>query len=152
LADRLTPGGYFRANDSTRPFWHAADAGLPIVALVRYLDQETDASFRTPALATIKRALDYELSVTHAVDNPYGYARQTFLYQGAVKEGFFIPQDNETGWWWQGENARLASLAAAAILGGRLVYPADGGWGVQASLATFAAQQIAWILGANPYD
>jgi MYXO-CTERM domain-containing protein len=152
LAGRMTPAGYFRADDATRPFWHAADAGLPIVALVRYLDQETDATSRATALATIKKALDYELTVTGAVGNPYGYARQSFTYQGAVKDGFFIPQDNETGWWWQGENARLASLAAAAILGGRLVYPANGGWGVDDRLARFASQQIAWILGSNPYD
>jgi hypothetical protein len=152
LAGRMTPAGYFRADDSMRPFWHAADAGLPIVALVRYLDKETDASSRATALDTIKKALDYELAVTDKVPNPYGYARQSFLYQGAVKDGFFIPQENETGWWWQGENARLASLAAAAILGGRLVYPAQGGWGVKDSVAAFASQQLAWILGSNPYD
>jgi hypothetical protein len=135
-----------------RPFWHAADAGLPIVALVRYLDKETDPARRTTALDTIKKALDYELKVTANVPNPYGYARQSFIYQGAVKDGFFVPQDNETGWWWQGENARLASLAAAAILGGRLVYPAQNGWGVKDSLAAFASQQLSWILGYNPYD
>lgn len=151
LAGRMTPAGYFRANDTNRPFWHAADAGLPIVSLVRYLDKETDAASRTTALSTIKKALDYELSVTHNVANPFGYARQSFLYQGAVKDGFFIPQDNETGWWWQGENARLGSLAAAAILGGRLVYPAANGWGVKDSLADFASQQLAWILGRNPF-
>ena len=48
-----------------------------------------------------------------------------------------------TGWWWQGENARLASLAAAAILGGRLVYPANNGWGTDERLASFASRQIA---------
>jgi glycosyl hydrolase family 9/cellulase-like Ig domain-containing protein len=152
LAARMTPVGYFRADDAKRPFWHAADAGLPIVALVRYLDEESDAPFRGTALDTIKKALDYEIAVTNAVGNPYGYARQTFVYQGAVKDGFFIPQENETGWWWQGENARLASLAAAAILGGRLVYPANNGWGVDERLASLASRQVAWILGANPYD
>jgi hypothetical protein len=152
LADRMTPRGYFRANDTNRPFWHAADAGLPIVALVRYLDKETDSSSRTIALGTIRKALDYELNVTRKVGNPFGYARQNFLYNGAVKEGFFIPQTNESGWWWQGENARLGSLAAAAILGGRLVYPADGGWGVRNELAEFAADQIGWILGRNPFS
>ncbi|HEX8029214.1 MAG TPA: glycoside hydrolase family 9 protein [Vicinamibacterales bacterium] len=151
LAGRMTPEGYFRANDTNRPFWHAADAGLPIVALVRYLDKETDAASRATALGTIRKALEYELSVTHKVGNPFGYARQNFLYNGAVKEGFFIPQTNETGWWWQGENARLGSLAAAAILGGRLVYPADNGWGVKNELAEFATEQIAWILGRNPF-
>lgn len=152
LAGRMTPEGYFRADDANRPFWHAADAGLPVVALVRYLDKETDSASRTIALGTIRRALDYELSVTRKVSNPFGYARQSFLYDGAVKEGFFIPQTNETGWWWQGENARLASLAAAAILGGRLVYPANDGWGVKNELAAFASEQIAWILGRNPFS
>lgn len=152
LSGRMTPEGYFRANDTDRPFWHAADAGLPIVALVRYLDKETDAASRTIALGTIKKALDYQMNVTRRVGNPFGYARQNFLYNGAVKEGFFIPQTNETGWWWQGENARLGSLAAAAILGGRLVYPADNGWGIKNELAEFAADQMAWILGRNPFS
>jgi hypothetical protein len=152
LAGRMTAEGYFRANDTDRPFWHAADAGLPIVALVRYLDRETDAASRTIALGTIRKALDYELRVTRRVANPFGYARQSFLYDGRVREGFFIPQSNESGWWWQGENARLGSLAAAAILGGRLVYPADNGWGVKGELASFAADQIAWILGRNPFS
>ncbi len=51
-----------------------------------------------------------------------------------------------------GENARLASLAAAAIVGGRLVYPGAGAFGVKTELANFASDQIAWILGENPYD
>jgi hypothetical protein len=152
LAARVTPAGYFRADDGDRPFWHAADAGLPVVALVRYLDKERDASARATALAAIKKNLDYQLQVTSRVSNPFGYARQSFTYQGAVKEGFFIPQANETGWWWQGENARLASLATAVILGGRLVYPAAGGWGVKEALARFAAQQLAWIVGCNPFS
>src|SRR6185369_10697866 len=96
--------------------------------------------------------LDYQLRVTQAVGNPFGYARQTFLYRGAVKEGFFIPHENETNWWWQGENARLASLATAALIGGRLVFRADQPWGVEAPVASFASQQISWILGGNPYS
>src|SRR5207237_2008678 len=100
LAGRMTPAGYFRADDTNRPFWHAADAGLPIVALVRYLDKETDATSRTTALGTIKKALDYELKVTRRVGNPFGYARQSFLYDGTVKEGFFIPHINESGSGW----------------------------------------------------
>ena len=152
LNARMTPAGYFRANDANRPFWHAADAGLPVVALARYLDMEQAPELRTAVLATIKRSLDYELRVTTNVVNPFGYARQTFLFRGMVQDGFFIPHENETGWWWQGENARLASLATAAIVGGRLVYPGTGAFGIQPELATFAADQIRWILGGNPYD
>ncbi|HEV2693010.1 MAG TPA: glycoside hydrolase family 9 protein [Verrucomicrobiae bacterium] len=152
LNGRLTPAGYFRANDANRPFWHAADAGLPVIALARYLDAEKDAATRTAALTTIRSFLDYQLRVTTNVANPFGYARQTFLFRGDVKDGFFIPHENETGWWWQGENARLASLATAAIVGGRLVYPGVGPFGIKPELATFASNQIDWILGANPYD
>ena len=152
LAGRMTPEGYFIANDSNRPFWHASDAGLPVIALARYLDKETDPQLRATALAMIKQALDYNLRVTGDVSNPFGYARQTFLFRGQVKNGFFIPHENESGWWWQGENARLASLATAAIVGGRLVYPGTGAFGVKPNLADFASDQIAWILGENPYD
>jgi hypothetical protein len=154
LTKRMTPQGYFLANDAKRPFWHGADAGMPVIALARYSTIEQDVSKRALALSTIKSALDYNLRVTNEVNNPFGYARQSFLYKGKVTNGFFIPQDNETGWWWQGENARLASLATAAIVGGRLVYPSQlkNSWGVKPELATYASDQLSWILGGNPYD
>jgi hypothetical protein len=152
LAGRMTPGGYFVANDSNRPFWHASDAGLPVIALARYLDKEDDPPNREAALGTIRKALDYYVRVTRNVSNPFGFARQTFLFRGQVRDGFFIPHENESGWWWQGENARLASLATAAIVGGRLVYPGPGAFGIKPDLAKFAGDQITWILGGNPYD
>jgi predicted alpha-1,2-mannosidase len=147
LNARMSPAGYFISDDGRRPFWHASDAGLPIVALTRYLDKESDAAYRNPALNTINRALTYNLRVTGEVDNPFGYARQSFLYKNEAKDGFFIPHDNETGWWWQGENARLASLATAALLGRRLPSAPN-----KDSLTAFAARQYSWILGCNPYD
>jgi hypothetical protein len=152
LIRRVSDAGYFIADDGDRPFWHAADAGLPIIALVRYLDKESDSQMRTATLAAIKKALDYQLTVTAAVDNPFGYPRQAFKLNGNIKEGFFIPHENESGWWWQGENARLSSLATAAILGGRLVYPGEGPYGVSPELTRFVSNQMSWILGGNPYD
>ncbi|MDB5015446.1 MAG: hypothetical protein JWQ84_278 [Mucilaginibacter sp.] len=152
LSKRMTTEGYFIANDSNRPYWHASDAGLPVVALSRYLTKEKDAALRAEALQIIKKALDYNLAVTNKVSNPFGYARQSFLYKGEVKDGFFIPHDNETGWWWQGEDARLASLATAALVGGKLVYPHNGNWGVSEPLAAFASNQTSWVLGCNPYS
>ena len=152
LAGRMSTTGYFISNDADRPFWHAADAGLPVIALARYLDKENDVKLRSAALNTIKQFIDYQLRVTGDVSNPFGYARQSFKFRGNIKEGFFIPHENESGWWWQGENARLASLATVAIVGGRLVYPGDGAFGIKPELATFAVNQINWILGGNPYD
>lgn len=166
LAARLTPAGYFRADDDRRPFWHAADAGLPIVALARYLDKEQDPVRRSQTLAVIRKALQYNLRVTGEVENPFGYARQTFLYKDDVKDGFFIPHDNETGWWWQGENARLGSLATAALTGSQLfrspdqepasstsgTQPSPARSGFTDSLSIYAARQLSWILGCNPYS
>lgn len=152
LNKRLSPEGYFIANDSNRPFWHAADAGLPIMALARFLDKETDRTFRNIALATIKTAIDYNLKVTREVVNPFGYARQSFLIRGKVQDGFFIPHENESGWWWQGEDARLGSLAAAMIVGGRLIYPDKAPFGVKPELAVYAENLVSWILGCNPYN
>jgi hypothetical protein len=162
LNARMSPAGYFISDDGRRPFWHASDAGLPIVALIRYLDKESDAAYRSPALSTINRALAYNLRVTNEIDNPFGYARQSFLYKNEIKDGFFIPHDNETGWWWQGENARLGSLATAALLGRRLLQPPGSATvpsstasipgAAPDSLTVFAARQYSWILGCNPYN
>lgn len=152
LNKRISPAGYFYANDAGRPYWHASDAGLPIVALSRYLDIEKDAAHRNAVLKTIKQALNYNLKVTNNVNNPFGYARQSFMFKGKVKDGFFIPHENETGWWWQGENARLGSLATAALVGGKLIYPAKGAWGIKSTFSSYAAQQMDWIMGGNPYN
>ncbi|AWK06795.1 glycosyl transferase [Flavobacterium crocinum] len=147
LEARMTDQGWFRSNDKNRPFWHAADAGLPVVALTRYLKKERDAIEKTKAINVIKKALDYNLTVTQNVSNPFGYARQSFLFNNTIKDGFFIPHENETGWWWQGENARLASLAAAATLGGKI-----SAYHNKKSLDLYASQQLSWILGCNPYS
>jgi hypothetical protein len=151
IEKRMSPAGYFMANDEGRPFWHASDAGLPVIALCRYLDKENNTDDRNAALSVIKKALDYNLHVTDEVTNPFGYARQTFKLGNKIQDGFFIPHENETGWWWQGENARLGSLATAALVGGRLVYPEKSGWGVKRDLAVYASNQISWIMGCNPY-
>jgi hypothetical protein len=146
LIGRLGDDGCFIADGASRPFWHASDAGLPAVALVRYLQVESDASRKLKVSAALRKHLDYQLQVTNAVTNPFGYARQT---TGPGRTGFFIPHDNETGYWWQGENARLASLASAALMGADVLNVSGTPY---VDLLRFAGWQIDWILGANPYD
>jgi len=152
LVARQTPRGSFWSDDAkTRPFWHASDAGLPLVALVRYLEQDSAAS---PAIReAIGAHLRYLLEVSSGVPNPFGLARQTWSSTGGTKDAFFMPHTNETGYWWQGENARLASLSAAAWYAGRVsLGNATLPLGVPDSLSRFAQAQIDWILGANPKD
>lgn len=152
LVRRQAPAGYFIANDGNRPFWHAADAGLPVVALCRYLAKETDLAYRDAALKTIRHWLDYQQQVTYEVANPYGYARQTFAVQQQIKHGFFIPHENESGWWWQGENARLGSIATALVKGAQLVYNKPADKKKKEALTALATRQLDWILGSNPYS
>ncbi len=141
---------WFKADDEgKRPFFHAAEAGLPVIALCRYLEVETDVAKKDAIINVIQKSVQFELDITNAINNPYGYARQ---YVKAVdaetpKAAFFIPHKNETGYWWQGENARLGSLATAVQKA--LPYLSEA----QKDMAkVFANNQINWVLGLNPYD
>lgn len=140
---------YWRADDGTRPFFHPADAGLPVVALVEYAGI-TDAQRQAKVRDTVKRSMQAELAVTADTNNPFGYARQLVRYgDGRVRTAFFFPHDTEAAPWWQGENARIASLAAAARLAAPL-YAGDDAFRRQ--LQAYAWNQLHWILGRNPYD
>ena len=146
LMARLSATGYFIADGATRPFWHASDAGLPVVALARYTQIESDETKKSAAKQAIRTHLTYLVQVTRAVTNPYGYARQ---HTSASATGFFISHTNETGYWWQGENARLASLAAAALIGAEVLASTGTEY---LDLLRYAGYQLDWILGNNPYD
>ena len=146
LVGRLSAEGYFIADGASRPFWHASDAGLPTVALARYLQVEIDGLRKSTIKQAVQKHLNYLLQVTSAVINPFGYARQ---HTSASTTGFFIPHDNESGYWWQGENARLGSLAAAALFGADVISASGTQY---LDLLRFAGNQIDWILGNNPYD
>lgn len=140
---------YWHADDGTRPFFHPSDAGLPVISLIEY-SQIASSDKRKQALETVKRSLQSELAVTAEVNNPFGYARQLIrMGDGKVRTAFFFPHDSEAAPWWQGENARLASLAAAA----RLAAPCFGDDpAFQQQLESYAWNQLHWILGRNPFD
>lgn len=147
LVSRLSADGYFFSDDAgTRPFWHASDAGLPLVALVRYLELEPDSSVAGRISVAAKKHLAWLVSVTDKDSNPFGYAKQVYRTGDTLRTGFFIPHDNEAGYWWQGENARIASLAAAAVYASRAL-----GYSDSLSAFGYAADQLDWILGKNPF-
>jgi hypothetical protein len=159
LRQRLTAEGWLRSDQDSRPYYHAVEAGFPVLSLVHYIGIEPDQQLVQQARDTIRVTLDHQLALDDEVANPFNYARQHFrLYRNGKRDerlqaGFFIPHANETGYWWQGESARLASLATAAILGGRaLANSASGPFGVNARLAEFAQNQLDWTLGRNPFD
>jgi len=140
---------YWRADDASRPYFHPSDAGLPIISLLLYRDiASPDAQNRVREV--VERSLRFELQVTAEVNNPFGYARQLVrMGDGAFRTAFFFPHDTEAAPWWQGEDARLASLAAAARLGAPL-FSSDPKF--QSQLENYAWNQLHWILGRNPFD
>ena len=111
----------------------------------------------------MRRSLGFELAITGEVVNPFGYSRQLVQSKDGPstrRSAFFFPHDTETAPWWQGENARLGSMAAAALLAARFFKEQDGGTPEEArARRTFAERvaglgtaQLDWILGLNPYD
>jgi hypothetical protein len=140
---------YWRADDGSRPYFHPSDAGLPIISLLEYAQIAAPAA-QKQARDTVKRSLRFELAVTAEVNNPFGYARQLVrMGNGKIRTAFFFPHDTEAAPWWQGENARLASLAAAARMAAPL-FGSDSEF--QSQLEDYAWNQLHWILGRNPFD
>jgi Glycosyl hydrolase family 9/Cellulase N-terminal ig-like domain len=152
MARQISAGGYsnyWRADDGQRPFFHASDAGLPVVSLLYYAEI-ADAATRKQVLETVKKSLEFELAITTEVNNPFGYSREYVQDKtGARRTSFFFPHNSDAAPWWQGENARLASVAAAARLAAR-VFPDDAEF--RGKLELFATSQLNWILGLNPFD
>ena len=153
LVARLTTTGnwhdYWRADDGTRPFFHPSDAGLPVISLLNYYTVATPEEQKN-IRGAVQRSLQFELAVTNGVNNPFGYARQLVrMGDGQVRTAFFFPHDTEAAPWWQGEDARLASLAAAA----RMAMPLfSDERKFQSELSDYAWNQLHWILGRNPFD
>jgi hypothetical protein len=153
LMARLVSDGkyrdYWRANDQLRPYFHPSDAGLPVISLLEYA-KIADPAAQKQVRDAVERSLKFELAVTSEVNNPFGYARQMVrMGDGSTRAAFFFPHDTEAAPWWQGENARLASLAAAARMAAPL-FTDDPAF--QGQLETYAWNQLHWILGRNPFD
>lgn len=162
LISRFSEHGYFISDHDNRPYFHAVEAGLPLISLVHYCQVETSVQRIEAVSDVLASAWRHQFKLDSEVTNPFDYPRQQFrtfdaansVYTSEVLNGFFIPHENETGYWWQGENARLASLAAAALLS-RSLFQQSGDERLRKlvpSLEAFAQDQIDWILGKNPYD
>ncbi|MCP4320874.1 MAG: chitobiase [Alteromonadales bacterium] len=141
---------FWSANsDGSRPYAHAAEAGLPVIALTEYLNIETELSFKETILVTVENALRFELAISSEVFNPFNYPRQYVKgLNEAKRSAFFFAHDNESGYWWQGENARLGSLAAMVNLVSPLVKDKQ----LSDDLQVFSQSCLNWVVGLNPYD
>ncbi|EGR1217149.1 TPA: glycoside hydrolase family 9 protein [Vibrio parahaemolyticus] len=141
---------FWSANqDGSRPYFHAAEAGLPGIALCEYLAIEDDAVQTESVKCIVNRACEFEIKISNKVTNPFGYPRQYVKgVNESKRDAFFVAHNNESGYWWQGENARLGSLATMAYL----AQPHIASQEIQQQLSVFAQDALNWIVGLNPYD
>jgi hypothetical protein len=122
---------------------------MPVLSLVNYLSI-AEGKTKLEVLQTIRKSLEFELKVTEEINNPFGYARQLVQNKNGVKRTtFFFPHDTEAAPWWQGENARLGSMATAARLAAQFFKDDKDFYD---KLQRYSWNQINWILGLNPYD
>ncbi|MCF9122531.1 glycoside hydrolase family 9 protein [Vibrio parahaemolyticus] len=141
---------FWSANqDGSRPYFHAAEAGLPVIALCEYLAIEDDSVQTESVKRIVNRACEFEIKISNKVTNPFGYPRQYVRgVNESKRDAFFVAHNNESGYWWQGENARLGSLATMAYL----AQPHIASQEIQQQLSVFAQDALNWIVGLNPYD
>ncbi|EGR1121334.1 TPA: glycoside hydrolase family 9 protein [Vibrio parahaemolyticus] len=141
---------FWSANqDGSRPYFHAAEAGLPGIALCEYLAIEDDSVQTESVKCIVNRACEFEIKISNKVTNPFGYPRQYVKgLNESKRDAFFVAHNNESGYWWQGENARLGSLATMAYL----AQPHIASQEIQQQLSVFAQDALNWIVGLNPYD
>jgi Glycosyl hydrolase family 9 len=151
MARQISAGGYrnyWQAGDGEPPFFHASDAGLPVVSLLYYAEI-SDAATRKQVLDTVKASLEFEITITAEVNNPFGYSREYVQDKTGVRRTSFFFPHSDAAPWRQGENARLASVATAARLAER-VFSDDAEF--RGELGALATNQLNWILGLNPFD
>lgn len=131
-------------------YFHPSDEGLPLLALTKYCELEKEKSCRQRALHILNGAFTHLLAISN---KPFGYAAFTWKKAQKEENRYFFPHDTAAAPWWQGENARIASLAAAAL---RYVeYDRQEGCaeaGLRDKLEKFAQHQLDWIMGCNPFD
>src|SRR5207248_11113130 len=129
----------WRADEGPRPLFAASDAGLAAVSLIYYA-RIADLGVKREVLNAVRKSLESQLTLDNEVANPFDYARQLVQDKAGNRHtSFFFPHNSDAAPWWQGENARLASLAAAARLASR-EFPKDPGF--QKKRQAFACDRI----------
>lgn len=146
----------FRADEAGDWSWfHASDEALPLIALMRAQEVGAVEGLLSAEVArVISAAIRAEIKRSESVANPFLHPRHLVRMPGREdSEQFFYPHENPSGYWWQGENARLASWAAAfrRHLASMNAVEKES-VASYLHLNAFADAQVSWILGLNPFD
>ena len=80
--------------------------------MMKYGSLEPEEMRRKEAMDLVAQAFVHVLSIS---GKPFGYAAFTQKMGETENRRYFFPHDTKAAPWWLGENARIASLAAAAL-------------------------------------
>ncbi|MFC1476603.1 glycoside hydrolase family 9 protein [Fibrobacterota bacterium] len=83
LISRMSSEGWFRSDEKgRRPFYHAAEEGLPLLALVNYM--EIDNTNNDDIIPLLQRSMDWYLSISREGVNPFNYVKEYYaIYTGS---------------------------------------------------------------------
>ena len=126
-------------------YFHPSDEGFPLISMMKYGSLEPEEMRRKEAMDLVAQAFVHVLSIS---GKPFGYAAFTQKMGETETRRYFFPHDTKAAPWWQGENARIASLAAASL---RFSWQKEAGE-MSGALRKFAGHQLDWIMGCNPFD
>ena len=130
------------------PYHHASDEGMPVLGLIEYALVEPVSDKAETAISVAEKVMRRKLDLTHGESNPFNYPIIECLENGKIITRFFFPHHTAVAPWWQGENARLASIASAS----RKLAKVTSDKELSAQLYILADDCIDWIFGQNPYD
>ena len=137
------------------PYVQATEEGLPIVTLLLYAEAEQNTEAAARAEAQALKLMRHAIAITDSINNPFGYPalewkplEEMDQRGGNLRVQFFFPHDTTAAPWWQGDNARIASIAAAARLSAMHIKDEV----FAARCRKLAEDVIDWILGCNPFD
>lgn len=143
----MKEGCWFLA-DEEHLYFHPSDEGVPLLALLKYSQIEPDKETEKHVLSVVKSAMIHLLSISKSA---FGYASFTWKKDAKEKKEenrFFFPHDTKAAPWWQGENARICSLAAIAFYYANISDEKD----MVDECLIFGQRQLDWIMGCNPFD
>ncbi|MCX7656225.1 MAG: glycoside hydrolase family 9 protein [Treponemataceae bacterium] len=156
-------GFFYVDRQRKRSYFHGVEEGLLYISILRFLQiMKGDPSFHEDDViqnkvlvidAFIQTALRSRIELTEKTRNPFLYPPhyiKTTPYRERIL--FFMPHINESGYWWQGENARLASLSAAYLMAFSSFCCREKNVLPLSLLKNHAEAHLYWIFGCNPFD
>lgn len=144
----ILPGMRRLEFSSDLPYFSASDEGLPLIAMLQYSQIEIDKERAESAKSVAFDIMRWKIHLNKGICNPFDYPVFEDYSEGKFNVKFFFPHKTTAAPWWQGDNARIASISAAA----KMVAQMTDDVVLAKDALTLSHDILDWILGQNPYD